>query len=93
MALFLTGFFLVLLLVTSNMGERIQRGIGLPGTCGAPCLSDGNQCINSGVCRDNICDCTGLPSCNGVQCFNEGNKCAFFIGGTCTACQEGLRCH
>ncbi|CAF3917962.1 unnamed protein product [Adineta steineri] len=54
------------------MSERIQRDIGLPGTCGLPCLTTGNKCINSGVCNDkNICDCTNLPSCGGIQCFNQ----------------------
>ncbi|CAF1501588.1 unnamed protein product [Adineta steineri] len=91
------SIFLVLLLVNSNMSERVQRGIGLPGTCGFPCLTTGNKCINSGVCNDkNICDCTNLPSCGRIQCFEIGNKCVGFLGiggGTCTACQQGLRCH
>ena len=71
-----------------SMNHREKRF--LFSTCNLPCFSNGNKCLNGGVCTNHRCECGGLPSCSGLPCATVGNKCLF--GGVCTLCKDGKRC-
>ncbi|CAF1276947.1 unnamed protein product [Adineta ricciae] len=72
---------------STSMDHREKRFLS---TCNLPCLTNGNRCLNGGICTNHKCDCSILPSCSGLPCATVGNKC--FFGGVCTSCKEGKRC-
>ena len=93
MGFYLKCLFLILILATMSMAREYSRlDKRILSTCGIPCATEDNTCLNGGTCRGNICDCSDLTPCSGVPCLRPGNKCLFFIGGTCKSCSNGNYC-
>ncbi|UJR11472.1 hypothetical protein I4U23_015651 [Adineta vaga] len=66
MALFFQGFVLVFLLISGSIADTVAREKRILLTCGLPCLREGADCANGGVCTNNFCDCNSLPTCGGL---------------------------